>query len=421
MSTKITTGAQDNLLVSWFQYSLNASHLSVSVSCVNFICWNFEFVAEKSDFGSFETEVLISFLTKDDLVVKDELTLFNCVSRWLMVQEKKLPSVQPETSSFESLVTDVMKHIRFPMMSPRQLASLLLNSLVIKYKEFFVDQMASAMAFHEKQGQLSSVTSGHLYNRSRSSSSGDDDLMSQPGPVGPSKRRRYYSSDLALTPRLYTTEKWSSSLVTENYHSLTQYGSRTLVFTTPSALFETESELPDSRSVTPTPVDTTSTSVMSGYTSGPNYKQSSMNRGIIDRNQNEWAIDLYPKGLWFKKFYLIVWQGRTMVEAPESVVTTVRLSVTAVRPREDRVRIGILVYGRQDDDPEIEYVKQTITRNFTFTRDEPVLHINDLIPYASLNIPAEDAVNSNKKSDFLIGPHHDTFKLHIIITPLNDY
>lgn len=46
------------------------------------------------------------------------------------------------------LVVEVMSHVRFPMMSPRQLADLLLSPLTKTYKEFFVERMAIGMAFH---------------------------------------------------------------------------------------------------------------------------------------------------------------------------------------------------------------------------------------------------------------------------------
>jgi hypothetical protein len=48
----------------------------------------------------------------------------------------------------EQLVVEVMSHVRFPMMSPRQLADLLLSPLTKTYKEFFVERMAIGMAFH---------------------------------------------------------------------------------------------------------------------------------------------------------------------------------------------------------------------------------------------------------------------------------
>ena len=47
-----------------------------------------------------------------------------------------------------NLVKSVLSHIRFPMMTPRQLAEMLLFPLVQKHKEFFVERLAIGMSFH---------------------------------------------------------------------------------------------------------------------------------------------------------------------------------------------------------------------------------------------------------------------------------
>lgn len=69
------------------------------------------------------------------------------------MQKKRLSHDTANTSDdvnahMEQLVVEVMSHIRFPMMSPRQLAELLLCPLTKIYKEFFVERMAIGMAFH---------------------------------------------------------------------------------------------------------------------------------------------------------------------------------------------------------------------------------------------------------------------------------
>lgn len=48
-----------------------------------------------------------------------------------------------------ALVSEVMVNIRFPMMDSRQLASLLLSPLVMKFKDFFMERMAIGVAFHQ--------------------------------------------------------------------------------------------------------------------------------------------------------------------------------------------------------------------------------------------------------------------------------
>lgn len=77
----------------------------------------------------------------------------SCVVKWLDLQKQRLSRDTPNTvgdidAHMEQLVVEVMSHVRFPMMSPRQLADLLLSPLTKTYKEFFVERMAIGMAFH---------------------------------------------------------------------------------------------------------------------------------------------------------------------------------------------------------------------------------------------------------------------------------
>lgn len=95
-------------------------------------------MAAQDDFGTCEVDVLISIIQMDDLAIYDEMTVFHCLVKWIEAQE------DPN----ENLVRQVFSYVRFPMMTPRQLADLLLCSLTQRYKEFFVERMAIAMAFH---------------------------------------------------------------------------------------------------------------------------------------------------------------------------------------------------------------------------------------------------------------------------------
>ena len=83
-------------------------------------------------------DVLISLIQLDDLSIYDEMTLFHCLVKWVEAQEEQN----------ENLIRQIFSYVRFPMMSPRQLADLLLCSLTQRYKEFFVERMAISMAFH---------------------------------------------------------------------------------------------------------------------------------------------------------------------------------------------------------------------------------------------------------------------------------
>lgn len=343
MCRHVVSATKYGLLVAWLQYTLDCGHTSVFTACQNFITWNFENVANMDDFGSMETDVLINFLMKSDLVIEDESALFHCVAKWLDIQEEKIRvsvtanSDQSSTISetveqvFEALVIEVMSHVRFPMMTPRQLANLLIHPLTARFKDFLVDCMSFAMSFH---------CTGIL-----------DPLQSA-----------------LFTPRLYTAETWSATLSVENYPHLPTYGVRTLVFTTLASLADKDAD-----------------------------------------HSYEWTVDIYPKGVWFKKFYLIVWQGT--LEMPEFVSKTVRLSLTSKDPKETaRVSVGVLVSGKQDG---IEHVRTVIRKNFVFSDEDRMMNINELVSYDELNDLKQE------RSSFLLGKNSDVLKLVIVITPRN--
>lgn len=460
---RLETGAMNGKLVSWLNYSMDCSHEELACSCLNFIAWNFELMANQDrDFALIDIRTMMDLLARDDLVVRDELTLFTCVSRWLFAQEKRMrrpgcsltpseassdrrpgcsltPSeassdrrrssptqftVDPESVDevFESLVKEIMTLIRFPMMSPIELANLLIDPLVSRFKGFLVDQMAAAMVYHNLHAPPSCMS----HQRSSPVPTSHNLASSNLSIDNPRKKRKHLNScdDKSLIPRLYTNEKWSASLITDNYSSVPAYGTRTLMFQTPATLFQDDKNSSYPRRGS-SPSFTTSPTPSSNPNSTFNTYQTPTYQQTPSSHYNEWAIDLHPKGLWFKAFKLIVWHGT--LDCPEVVIKSVRLSVTSIHARNEKVKIGILVFGRQEG---VDFVKQITTTVHTFTGEQNMININDLIPYESLNVPLSDQliyrprssqVTMSNKSGFLIGPRNDTFKIHVVITPLTNY
>merc|ERR1712079_178631 len=78
-----------------------------------------------------------------------------------------------------------MEHVRFPMMSPDQLADLLLSPLLSSHMETMVARMAAAMAYHRNTETA----------------------------IG----------DILLTPRLYTQDKYRASLSVDYFLQLPVY------------------------------------------------------------------------------------------------------------------------------------------------------------------------------------------------------
>ncbi|XP_069945619.1 BTB/POZ domain-containing protein 17-like isoform X2 [Cherax quadricarinatus] len=386
MKLHVVSASQQNYLIAWLQYTLTCGHSDIATVCLNHLKWNLEQVAANEDFASCDLDLLTTILSQHDVVVHDEMALYNIVVSWLHRQEERLlmptpvatpgeppPTLIPQTPSTSSVVCpppisitpscgklylrrdsttsscdpmdrmewltyEVMKFVRFPMMTPRQLADLLLVPLTIKYKEFFVTRMAIGMSFHSGQ-----------WERVR-------EVMMDPDP----------SNRLLFTPRLYTAEQWSASLTVDNLPGLPAYHTRTLVFSTPASASELDCD-----------------------------------------TQLEWIVELYPKGVWFRKFYLIVWQGT--VEVPEAVLRTVRLAVTAKDVEYARVRIAVLVFAVQEG---IEYIVNVVSTKYIFSTEDNLLNLDDILPFDSLNDPPE-------RKRYLQEPC-DSLKIHIVISPLSD-
>lgn len=71
---------------------------------------------------------------------------------------------------------------------------------------------------------------------------------------------------MLFTPRLYTEDTWGSVLAVDNFHGLPCYHTRTFIFSTRPSVADAASE-----------------------------------------KLSEWTLDLYPKGVWFRKSMMIVW------------------------------------------------------------------------------------------------------------------
>lgn len=112
----------------------------------------------------------------------------------------------------ETLTEHIMLNIRFPMMSPRQLAELLLSPLIKKYKEFFVERMGIGMLYHS--GQEERIQDMCTNERGK----------------------------LLFTPRLYTGDNCSTVIEINNFSSMLSYASRNFVFSSHTTLAEYKGE-----------------------------------------------------------------------------------------------------------------------------------------------------------------------------------
>ncbi|CAH0553089.1 unnamed protein product [Brassicogethes aeneus] len=346
MCKHVPHAASHNQLFSWLQYTTACGHDDVAETCQNYIKWNFEAVANTPDYSNFDIDMFIMILQQSDIVVYNEMVLYNCVVRWLELQKIKLQQIgitdEEVEKQYKNLVEMIMDNLRFPMMAPRELADILISPVIRHHKEYFVDRMTIGMNYHN----------GHT-----------------------ERLEKYYSSTkgaLLLTPRLYTSDSCSAFLTIENYGNIQNYHTSTFVF--------------------------------SSHVSAAEYESN-----II----NEWLVDLYPKGVWFKKCHLIVWQGT--LEVPEKIIQTIRLSLTSRELPETnmRVKVSVLIYGMQGG---VEHVMEVKEKIFHFTDQDKVMNFDNLIPYEDLNKMA--TTSDNWVSPYLVGPNRDQLKLNLVIAPI---
>lgn len=180
-------------------------------------------------------------------------------------------------------------------------------------------------------------------------------------------------SRLQFIPRHYTSDTFSTTIFVKNVHNLPSYHTSTFVFSTHLSSAEYDSDR------------------------------------VI-----EWVADFYPKGVWFQKCNLIVWQGT--LEIPEEILRTVRLSLTCrEQPKDDlRAHVAVLIYHKEG---ETEYVANVVERVHHFNCQNRILNIDDLLPFEELNPPVS-LDEDNRNSDSL---RDSEIKLNIIITPTTAY
>lgn len=202
MLKHIAKAATQSYLISWLQYSISFSpyHQEVTEACQKFLKWNLDIVSESKDFLDLDVNILIVLLQQNDLVLKSEFELFGYVEKWFMHKNeviKQEPSLTAEEKQSHSIqiLEAVVSHIRFAMMSPNELAKLLLKPIINLRKEVFVDLMAVGMSYHSGQ-----------YDRV-------------------SEIRNTENGALQFTPRLYTTDIWGLSMIMSEFDKIENYQS----------------------------------------------------------------------------------------------------------------------------------------------------------------------------------------------------
>ncbi|XP_055618279.1 BTB/POZ domain-containing protein 17 [Toxorhynchites rutilus septentrionalis] len=219
MMKHIAKAATQGYLVSWFQYtiSLGNSHVELTQALQNFLKWNLNIVSESNDFNELCGMILVTLLQQNDIVVQSEFTLFEYLEKWLLYKKDQLDKEQEmneEEKLYElvSTIEAVFVHVRFAMMSPSELAQILVRPILQYHKEFFVERVAIGMSYH----------------------SGQEDRIRE--------IRAQENGALQFTPRLYTTDVWGLSMKIDDFEGIENYRSFVALFFSQQDLSECQEE-----------------------------------------------------------------------------------------------------------------------------------------------------------------------------------
>ncbi|KAI8125189.1 BTB/POZ domain-containing protein 17 [Lucilia cuprina] len=221
MTKHTAKAATQGFLVSWLQYTIAFSpqHKELTEALKRFLKWNLEIVSESKDFVELDVAVMAILLQQNDLVVRSEYKLFGILENWLLQRKDLLDNDDSLTDvekheHFIQLVEQTVIHIRFAMMTPRELAHLLIFPLLEYHKEFIVQRMAIGMSYQ----------------------SGQEERVKEV--------RNSPDGRLQFTPRLYSNDTWSISKVVNNFDLIDKYSNYVTCFFTPGNIAETEDEQP---------------------------------------------------------------------------------------------------------------------------------------------------------------------------------
>ncbi|XP_063827220.1 BTB/POZ domain-containing protein 17 [Ostrinia nubilalis] len=466
MSQHIAQAAKRGQLIAWMQYTMACGHNDVAKACQNFVKWNLEWVWSDAELAELDGETLLALLQQSDLVLHNEMSLYQ--SQSLLQQSDLVLHNEMSLYQSQSLLqqSDLVLHNEMSLYHaapaerpraaqrdeplPMRFKALLQQSDLVLHNEMslyhFVvrwlskqrtrldaqglgeaeaklhwDSLVAAVFSHVRfpmmcPNQLAKLllcplTQEHkefFMERMAIAMSYQSGQYERVAEVQQSEAGR-----MLFTPRLYTEDTWGSVLGVDNFHSLACYHTRTFIFSTRSSMAEVCSERPA-----------------------------------------EWSVDLYPKGVWFRKSLLIVWAGT--FDVPEVVLRTVRIAITCQNcperapddwagPEPDvRVKIGILVWGVQKG---VEHVSSVVERVHRFSSQNRVLNIDGALDFDELNTPlytpsASEATTTieppvthkgptrcpkctdtsdDPEPRHLLGPNRDQLRIQVVIVPLTDY
>lgn len=292
MLKHVSKAATQGCLVSWLHYTISFSpyHQEITDTIQRFLKWNLDIVAEARDFVDLDINILIALLQQNDLVLKNEYELFEYAENWFNMKKRQI-DVEHTTNSItdeqkcqnlKDMLRSIFVHIRYAMMTPRDLAKLLLKPTIKQDAEFFVERISIGMTYHAGQEEC-------IFSVQRSA-----------------------DGALQFTPRLYTSDTYGLSMSVPDFENVENYQRFCGCFFSQRNLSEQEDQEGK-------PIQ---------HLLRISFTMAFCFVLFIDQTV-QWDIDFYPRGIRYGKAQIInVFNMPGSLEIPEALLRTVRLSVT---------------------------------------------------------------------------------------------
>ncbi|CAK9291215.1 unnamed protein product [Gordionus sp. m RMFG-2023] len=175
MSDHIATNSRANQTLNWLLWAQECRNAEFEKKCYNFIINNFGVVVNSCQWLEIDINNLINILKSSDLVVQEEIEVFEAVEKWLLNKEK-------ECLGF--LLKSLIPFLRLTQIWPIQLSHLEQHSEIFqRYKKLMMPELLDAYRYQSLplENRLSLLTfqsSSMIITLSNNVSETESDILS---------------------------------------------------------------------------------------------------------------------------------------------------------------------------------------------------------------------------------------------------
>lgn len=237
----------------WWSVSNLRNDKEMEAKILSYIDLNFTKIIQSSEFVSCNIEIVEQLLGRSKLVVSNELDIYCGVKNWIDTYINHNRNMS--NSNCSQLLSRLMRHIRWPMMTLDELGWLKANlqnhcyifETLSKTSPNFLLSLLTQVDSPQFQKHLSAITE-HYNNLCLSSQefqfTPQTSLESFIGSAEPVLVNEFFESKRIspltdaekrkmFTPRLYICDYWGTELTITNFASFPKYGVQTFFFSTP--------------------------------------------------------------------------------------------------------------------------------------------------------------------------------------------